>query len=330
MPKVSIIVAIYNAEKTLCRCINSLIGQSLHDIEILLVDDGSTDKSGIICDTYAQSDSRIVVIHKENEGVSPTKQLGLERASGDFIIFLDSDDYVEPDIYEKMYRKAIEENADIVCCDIRRLEKNGTRTEKHRIPSFEHEVFLDGIIDVLFGSICNRMIRRTLLNEYGVRFSPEISFGEDKLVLVELLSKTLADNKILKISYVPEALLNYDITANPSSLMKLDAPEKLSAQLLLWKKMGEHLDLTRFGRTYYLLLLKHGFKNFWNQTVSKKIFQESFSPMISGIRRYAPNSPMKSLVMMAASGKWDLARKMRWIALGRILSDKIKIRLENK
>ena len=330
MPKVSVIVAVYNAERTLPRCIDSLVNQSLSDIEIILVNDGSRDSSGDICDRYAESDSRIRVFHKGNEGVSKTKQLGLDHATGDYIIYLDSDDYVDSDIYRKLYEKATADNADIVCCDILRLENGGTRVEGHRIPSFDHETFLDGMIDILFGSICNRIVRRSLLREYGVRFNPEVSFGEDKLVLVELLSKTLSAGHILKISYVQEPLLFYDTTANPSSLMKLDASKRLSSQIKLWKEMGRYLDLSRFGKTYYLLLVKHGFKNFWNRTVSRDVFEKLFSPMVEGIRKLAPASSSKCLVLLAASGKWELAQRMRWIAYGRILSDRIRIRIENR
>ena len=163
-PRVSIIVAIYNAERTLRRCIDSLITQTLHEIEIILVDDGSSDASASICDHYAQIDSRIRVFHKQNEGVSKTKQLGLDNAHGEYIIFLDSDDYVDKTIYQKLFEKAAKEDADIVNCDILRLEQGGTRIDRNHIASFDHEVFLDGMIDVLFGSICNRIIRNITRN----------------------------------------------------------------------------------------------------------------------------------------------------------------------
>ncbi len=329
MPCISIIVAVYNAENTLKRCLDSLVNQSLQDIEIILVDDGSVDSSGSICDKYAASDSRIKVFHKENEGVSKTKQFGLDHATGEYFVYLDSDDYVDKEIYKKLYSKAVEEQADIACCDILRLEHDHPRIDGHdRISSFSHIAYLDGLIDVLFGSICNRIVRRSLLEEFGVRFNPEISFGEDKLVLVELLSKTLASGREVKISYVPEALLYYDIEANPGSLMKLDSNKKLVSQIRLWKEMGKYLDLSLFGRTYYLLLVKHGFKHFWNRTVTKELFFELFFPLRHGILRFAPFSAQKYLVLLAASGKWDLAQRLRWLAAGRILVDKYKLKRE--
>lgn len=326
IPRISVIVAIYNAEKTLPRCIDSLRGQTLHDIEILLIDDGSTDSCASICDSYAQKDSRIKVWHNANEGVSKTRQKGIDCATGEYIVFLDSDDYVDPTIYEKLYRKATEDHADIVCCDILRLEETGTSIEDHRIlPSFEHEAFLEGLLDLLFGSMCNRIIRRSLFEEFQVRFNPEIRYGEDKLALVELLSKAYNAGKEFKISYVPEALLFYDTTANPASLMKLDKSVLLRTQTRLWQEMGKTLDMSRFGRAYYHLLVKRGFKHFWNRTVSKEQFQELYSPFHDGIRKYERPSSRKYLILLASSGKWELAQKLRWIARGKIISDKIRI-----
>ena len=326
MPAVSVIVAVYNAEKTLQRCLDSLVGQELTDLEIILVDDGSSDASGSICDQYAAADGRIKVIHKENEGVAATRQKGLDIATGEYFIFLDADDYADKTIYRKLFEKTKQENDDIVCCDILRLEEGGTRVEGHPISSFGHEAFLDGLIDRLFGSICNRIVRRSLLEKYQVRFDETIRFGEDKLLLVELLGKSLNAGDVLRIGYVPEALLYYDTVVNPTSLMKLERKKKLDAQLKLWKAMGTYLDLKKFGRTYYWLLLKHGFTGFWNSIYSREEYEDRFGDFSAGIRKYAPLSSYKWLVLWASTGKWELAQKMRWLAYGRILSEKIKIR----
>ena len=113
---VSIIVPIYNVKDYLDRCILSLKNQTYSDIEILLIDDGSTDDSGYICDKYASKDDRIHVFHKENGGVSSARNCGLESANGSFICFVDADDWVESDYVEKLLNCAIENNSDIVCC----------------------------------------------------------------------------------------------------------------------------------------------------------------------------------------------------------------------
>ena len=326
-PKVSVIVAVYNAEKTLRRCLDSLINQELTDIEIIILDDGSSDRSGAICDEYAAKDARIKVIHKDNEGVSATKQQGLDMAAGEYFIYLDSDDYVDKTAYRKMYDKALEEGSDIVCCDTNRLVKDGIKREGYLINSFGHVDFLNGLIDILPGFMSNRMIRRSLVDKYQVRFPEGMSFGEDKTFLVELLSKSLNAGERLIISHVPEALWYYDTVANPNSLMKLAAKQKLDARLHLWEVMGKNLDLKLLGKTYYKLLVKHGFAAFWNGTITRKEFETLFSKHQEGIRSHAPKTSYTWLVLQACSGKWDLAQRMKWLAYGRILSEKVQLAL---
>lgn len=116
MAKVSIIVPVYNAEKYLDQCVESLVNQTYADIEILLVDDGSKDRSGAICDRWAKADSRIVVIHKQNAGASLARKDGIYAASGKYVCFLDSDDYVEPTFCEQMLTQMQVHAADIVEC----------------------------------------------------------------------------------------------------------------------------------------------------------------------------------------------------------------------
>ena len=325
MPTVSVIVAVYNAEKTLRRCLDSVVCQELADLEIIIIDDGSTDGSATICDEYAAKDPRIQVIHKENEGVAATKQKGLDAASGAYFIYLDSDDYVDKTLYRKLAEKAAGENADIVCCDVARLESDGMRIEHD--PPLGHEAFLDGAIDILPGYMVNRLIRRSLVEKYQVRFPEGMSFGEDKAFLVDLLSKSLNAGDRLVISHVPEALYYYDTVSNPGSLMKLDVKPKLDARLRLWETMGRNLDLKRFGKTYYWLLVKHGFNAFWKRHLTREEFESRFSKHEQGIRKYAPYASYSWLVRMACSGKWERAQRMRWLAYGRLLSERITVSL---
>ena len=123
--KISIIVPVYNVEKYLERCINSLVHQTMKEIQIILVDDGSTDKSPSICDDYAKKDKRILVIHKENEGQGIARNYGLARASGEYVCFLDSDDYYELDTCEKLYEILKETNADMCCFGYQINDKEG-------------------------------------------------------------------------------------------------------------------------------------------------------------------------------------------------------------
>ena len=120
-PTVSIIVPVYNAEKTIGRCIDSILGQQYTDFELLLVDDGSKDGSGAICDSYALADSRVQVIHKENTGVSDTRNIGISRARGVYLQFLDSDDWITPDATKLLVEAAGEHNCDLVISDFYRV-----------------------------------------------------------------------------------------------------------------------------------------------------------------------------------------------------------------
>lgn len=125
-PVVSIIVPVYNNEKYIEKCIESLINQTLKSIEIILVDDGSIDKSGEICDIYAKKDARIRVIHKKNEGLGLTRNCGLAVARGKYFAFVDSDDYVDITMYEKMYKEIHKINADICIGGSYRVLSDGT------------------------------------------------------------------------------------------------------------------------------------------------------------------------------------------------------------
>lgn len=120
-PKISVIVPVYNTEKELKRCVDSVIIQTLNDIEIILVDDGSTDNSGKLCDLYDEMDKRIRVIHKENGGLSDARNAGIDCARGDYIMFVDSDDWIDEDMCEILYSLALKENADIAECSYRNV-----------------------------------------------------------------------------------------------------------------------------------------------------------------------------------------------------------------
>ena len=125
-PKISIIVPVYKVEPYIHKCIDSILNQTFKDFELILVDDGSPDNCGKICDDYAKKDSRVIVIHKENGGQSTARNRGLDVARGDYIGFIDSDDYIEPDMYELLYNMCIENNCDISNCSSTIYFKNKT------------------------------------------------------------------------------------------------------------------------------------------------------------------------------------------------------------
>src|SRR4051812_47980519 len=125
-PKISIIVPVYNVQSFIRECIESILGQSFVDFELILVNDGSSDQSGFICDEYSNTDKRIVVIHKENGGQSSARNMGIESAKGEFIGFVDSDDWIHSDMYKTLYSKVMETNAEIIACNLLKFDKNST------------------------------------------------------------------------------------------------------------------------------------------------------------------------------------------------------------
>lgn len=197
MPKISIIVPVYKSEKYLSECVESILNQSFRDLEIILVDDGSPDDSPAICDKYAESDERVRVVHKENRGVSTARNAGLEIATGDYVTFVDSDDFIEPNMYERMAFVASENNCDVVLCDC--VKDFGDRSEvySHDIRSgfydrkqleeeyFPHLLMMENVEYPATISNCLLLFRRNLANDVryleGVRYSEDLLFGAQLL-----------------------------------------------------------------------------------------------------------------------------------------------------
>lgn len=222
MPKISIIVPIYKAEAYLHKCIDSILSQTFTDYEIILIDDGSPDNSGQICDNYANKDSRIKVIHKKNGGVSKARQSGLDNARGEYLIHVDPDDWIETTMLEELYSKAIETDADMVFCD---YYENQGETQKYvtQKPTKETpECVLEGLLmQQLHGSCCNKLIKRVCFNKYNICFPNNFNLGEDLYVNAILCSK------IQNIKYLPKAFYHYDQTVNVNSYTTSNSREKL-------------------------------------------------------------------------------------------------------
>ena len=132
-PAVSVIVPVYNVEAYLRRCVDSLLNQTLQEIEIILVDDGSTDRCGLICDEYARQDDRIFVIHQKNAGLSNARNAGIDQARANYLMFVDSDDWVEPGFCKIPLTIALEQQADLVMFQFRRIRNGHTKTRNYRI-----------------------------------------------------------------------------------------------------------------------------------------------------------------------------------------------------
>ena len=191
MCKISVIVPIYNTEKYLVKCIESICNQTFRDIQIILVDDGSTDSSGSICDTYADLDERIMVIHNCNQGVVQSRKVGLAVAKGEFIVFIDSDDYMDESAIQHMYESMQDSSSDIVVCGYIMDKDNSSQMIKNNMkPGVYDKSILESMYSKLIfddsnmqpsiiQSMCGKLFKKNLLLETSEGIDERITLGED-------------------------------------------------------------------------------------------------------------------------------------------------------
>lgn len=200
MADISIIVPIYNAEKFIRKCVDSLLNQTKKEIEFILINDGSTDSTHDILKTY--KDKRIKYFKNKNQGIGKTRNFGIEKATGKYIIFIDSDDYIEPTTCEDLYTKAIKEKADVVVCDFFKVYDDGSQ-EDINLPSFKTSKLKDNpniLIDINL-SPWNKIYSTKLIKDNNIRFAEGIKY-EDVPFVAEALDRA---NKIAKL----DKKLNY-------------------------------------------------------------------------------------------------------------------------
>ena len=194
MPRLSVIVPIYNTEKYLRECIDSILAQTFADFELILVDDGSTDQSGVICDEYSRLDSRIEVIHQNNGGVTVARKRGVEAAVGEYISFIDSDDWIEPNMYQNMLIEADVNDADIVLCDMlaekqtdSTVLRSSSLTGLFTSENLNQQIYSNMLFDYsknapgLSLNLCNKLFRSAIVKPVFDEFPNEVIYGEDTL-----------------------------------------------------------------------------------------------------------------------------------------------------
>ena len=259
MPIISIVVPIYNQEKYLEKCINSLLVQTYTELEIILVDDGSTDKSGAICDVFAQKDSRIKVIHKENGGLSDARNAGIDIARGEYIGFVDSDDYVAENIYEKMYNVLAENNADMVVCNCALIDSNNQLIEEKKYQ------FIDQIcsgMEIINGKFIteesyfltvvawNKLLRKEI---FSVLRYPRGRYHEDEFIFHELYSQAA------RVICIDDKLYFYrqaegTITDSKNVWYRLDRVEAMYERIKYCLEAGCFENILFFEKTMYYSL----------------------------------------------------------------------------
>lgn len=245
---ISIITPVYKAEKYLHRSVDSILAQTFTEFELILVDDGSPDGSGAICDEYALKDSRVKVIHKENGGVSSARQCGIDKAVGEYTIHADADDWADPTMLEELYRKAIEDNADIVFCDYHTRKKGKQRYVSQAPGSLHPDALLKQYLrQELHGALWNKLIKRELYTRYNISFPQEIVRWEDLFVVCTMLQHPV------KVSYLAKAFYHYDLSISSNSLVRRKSSRGLLSQIAFVNHFQEVLPNDKFADELYIV-----------------------------------------------------------------------------
>lgn len=189
-PKISVVIPVYNAEKTLAACVDSVLAQSYHNLQVVLSDDGSTDGSLALCKSYAERDGRVVVAAGENRGVSAARNRGLALCEGEFFAFVDSDDALFPDAYEKMLSAALGHSLDLVFCKVCRV--SGGKAEYRAKGRHQQDVLLglnvsDACNDSMEGGIWSALYRASAFGD--LRFDERLRFGEDVIYFMDCFAR---------------------------------------------------------------------------------------------------------------------------------------------
>lgn len=239
MPQISIIIPVYNVEKYIRQCLDSVISQTFTDWECWLIDDGSTDSSKDICDEYAVEYKRFNVIHKKNEGSSIARKCGMEASEAPFVVAIDSDDWVEPDYLQSMYDCIIKNDADVVTCGYyMNFPDNQMYCPNEPTDMSPQTVIHETLRHKLHAGLWCKMFKRSLFTDYDVCW-PQYGYYEDMYVFVSIMQYAK------KITYLPKATYHYRFNTNSLSF-NADIPKRIKMYTELFG------NLTALNEKYHL------------------------------------------------------------------------------
>lgn len=240
--KVSVVVPVFNVEEYLHKCINSLLNQTLKEIEIILIDDGSIDKSSFICDFYSENYENIKVIHKKNEGLGMACNTGLNIATGKYIAFLDSDDWVDKEMYETMYKNAVENNAEMVFTGIRRVFEDGKTENMYKPKVLKRYNSLSEINKLILGMIASSPSSRI---EREVPMSAKIVLYNRDFIIANHIT---FENERIFLS--EDLLFNLDLLFKAKCVIEI--PYIFYNYFVNFKSLSMSIKLDRFSKALHL------------------------------------------------------------------------------
>lgn len=311
-PVITVVVAVFQVERFIRRCLDSLRAQTFPFFEVILVDDGSIDDSGCICDEYVEADPRFRVIHTKHAGVGSARQIGLDAARGEYVIHADPDDWVESDWLQALSEKIIEEKADMVICDFEQVyaDHNIYRTQK---PSSldNSDIVKDLLEEKLSGSCCNKLIRKSCLSRNNITFNPRMTFMEDLYVVCMLLRFDI------KVCYLSKMLYHYCNNGNRISLSTFINDKSISSLKFFIDFFSPVFTDARYNPGWYYrksVLKEHIFRANGDTAAIRTVFPEINKQYIQESRHTRPWS-IKRCVALCLRGHPHIAHLLYRIIL---------------
>lgn len=298
-PKISIIVPVYNVEKYLRHCIDSILNQSFTDFELLLIDDGSKDRSGVICDEYAAKDSRIRVFHKENGGVSSARNLGLDNTSGEWVAFVDADDSISQgflNIRETFIKVDVLQKSYVAIRDKQTITKY---THKQSVLS-DKRAILKFYVQNRNNALWDKIIRRELIGD--TRFNTQVSIGEDFLFFLSLITKVNVwefDNVGSYCYYIREG----------SAMQSVDLKKRIG---ILWENIHHVQEITEAPHLRFL---------------QKSIIYQSYVMLLYSYRRELDRQDTLRLKAYFCEMRLDDLKYINWKVKFKLLCIKLLLKV---
>jgi len=293
--KVSVGLAVYNEERYLQQCLDSLICQTLDELEIIIVDDGSTDSSATICERYGTKDSRIKVVHQPHGGLASARQTALEVSTGDYFCVCDADDWVETEMYERLRDKAVETGADVVMCDYWREYGDGRHTQSsygREITPDNNQLINDVLNDRFPSFIWRKLFRRDIFERYALSWDPDISMQEDYLMTLKILRYPV------RMVYLPEPLYHYRRMPGGNSYTNNITLDSYNQMLRIRDWVGKHLSDNQYaaGRIHYQVNVAYAGLRVM-EGMTPRYYRETSTSRL-GLRELMSERTLKSMLIL--------------------------------
>lgn len=252
-PRVSILSPCYNVEAFLPQCIDSIIKQTYTNLQIVLIDDGSNDDTWSVMQHYADNDTRIEIYHQHNQGVSSTRNNLLDKIKGEYVLFVDSDDWIEPDTIEFLITKALAHSADIVMCAM--VKNDDTPSSDYTEKLLDQDTTIKKFLfhKELSGSLWNKLVKSSLL--HNIRFDHRISYGEDALFCWHVLQR------VNTVVMTDRRLYHHRMNENSLSHLKW-TPTKKGSGHLVWQAITDETK-TKWPQYQYIAQARYAMEDFW-------------------------------------------------------------------